>query len=69
MQDRMNQEKNAPFVLKPKKGTSAWIYFNTETVAKLKEEQGLEQRQAFAKSAEMWKALSDDDKKPYNDKA
>ena len=42
MQDRMNQEKNAPFVLKPKKGTSAWIYFNTETVAKLKEEQGLE---------------------------
>jgi hypothetical protein len=32
------------FVLKPKKGTSAWIYFNTETVAKLKEEQKMEQK-------------------------
>ena len=39
---KAKEEKNAPFVLKPKKGTSAWIYFNTETVAKLKEEQGLE---------------------------
>ena len=66
---KAKEEKNTAFVLKPKKGTSAWIYFNTETVAKLKQEKGLEQKQAFAKSAEMWKALSDDDKKPYNDKA
>ena len=35
------------FVLKPKKATSAWIYFNTETVAKLKEKEGLEQKVAF----------------------
>ena len=25
-------------VIKPKRATSAWIYFNTETVAKLKKE-------------------------------
>ena len=31
------EEKNTTFVLKPKKGTSAWIYFNIETAAKLKE--------------------------------
>jgi|TARA_B110001450_G_C17594604_1_gene470293 hypothetical protein len=30
------------FVLKPKKGTSAWIYFNTATVAKLKEEKKMD---------------------------
>ena len=29
-------------VIKPKRATSAWIYFNTETVAKLKEKDGME---------------------------
>lgn len=57
-----------PFVLKPKKPTSAWIYFNTETVAKLKAE-GMDQKEAFGKSAEIWKTLSENQKKPYSDKA
>lgn len=57
------------FVLKPKKGTSAWIYFNTETVAKLKVEQKMDQKEAFAKSAEIWKGLSDADKAPFVAKA
>jgi hypothetical protein len=56
-------------VLKPKKGTSAWIYFNTETVAKLKVEQKMEQKTAFAKSAEIWKTMNDTDKTPYAAKA
>jgi hypothetical protein len=30
------------FVMKPKRATSAWIFYNTETVAKLKEKEGLE---------------------------
>ena len=60
------QEGNvSTFVLKPKKGTSAWIYFNTATVAKLKEEKKMDQKEAFAKSAEIWKSLSDADKEPY----
>ena len=57
-----------PFVLKPKKPTSPWIYFNNEILAKLKSEQGLDQKSAFTKSAEIWKGMSDEQKKPYLDK-
>jgi hypothetical protein len=41
MNPQEEKKSTAPvftFELKPKKGTSAWIYFNTETVAKLKKE-------------------------------
>ena len=62
-------DKNEQFVLKPKKPTSAWIYFNTATVAKLKIEKKLDQKEAFAKSAEIWKTLSDEDKKPHQEKS
>lgn len=57
-----------PFVLKPKKPTSPWIYFNNQILAKLKSEQGLDQKSAFTKSAEIWKGMSDEAKKPYLDK-
>lgn len=57
-----------PYVTKPKKPTSPWIYFNNEKVAQLKKEQGLDQKDAFTKSAEIWKSLSDEQKKPYVDK-
>ena len=62
-------DKNEQFVLKPKKPTSAWIYFNTATVAKLKIEKKLDQKEAFAKSAEIWKTLSNEDKKPHQEKS
>lgn len=62
-------DKKEEFVLKPKKPTSAWIYFNTATVAKLKVEKNLDQKEAFAKSAEIWKTLSDADKAPYQGKS
>lgn len=62
-------DKKEEFVLKPKKPTSAWIYFNTKTVAQLKVEKNLDQKEAFAKSAEIWKTLSEEDKKPYTDKS
>ena len=58
-----------PFVLKPKKPTSPWIYFNNEILSKLKSEQGLDQKAAFTKSAEIWKSMSDEGKKPYLDKS
>lgn len=35
-------EPGKPFVLKPKKPTSPWIYFNNEKVAQLKKEEGLD---------------------------
>jgi HMG (high mobility group) box len=57
--------KKEAFVLKPKKPTSAWIYFNTETVAKLKTERALDQKDAFAKSAEIWKEMTEAQKEKY----
>lgn len=62
-------KNTSDFVLKPKKGTSAWIYFNTETVAKLKAEQKMEQKAAFVKSSEIWKGLTETEKEPYTKKA
>ena len=59
------QEKKEDFVLKPKKATSPWIYFNNEMVAKLKSEKGRDQKEAFAKSAEVWKGLTENEKEVY----
>lgn len=59
--------KIPPNVLKPKKPSSAWIFFNNEQVLKLKKEANFDQKTAFAKSATLWKTLSDDEKKPYFD--
>ena len=36
------QEKKEEYVLKPKKATSPWSYFNNEMVAKLKNEKGMD---------------------------
>jgi hypothetical protein len=58
-------DPNKPFVLKPKKPTSPWIYFNNEKVAQLKKEDGLDQKDAFTKSAEIWKSLTDEAKQPF----
>jgi len=43
--------KTTGYVIKPKKSISAWIYFNTEMVAKLKVEKAMDQKEAFTKSA------------------
>ena len=63
------EQKKDAFVMKPKKSTSAWIYFNSETVARLKVEQQMEQKVAFGESAKIWKNMSDADKEPYAAKA
>jgi hypothetical protein len=36
------EAKKEDFVLKPKKATSPWIFFNNEMVAKLKNEKGMD---------------------------
>lgn len=48
---------------------SSWIIFNTETVAKLKEKQGIDHQSAFVKSSQIWKTLSEKDKKPFADRS
>jgi hypothetical protein len=68
-EEKKEEAKKEAFVLKPKKSTSAWIYFNSETVAKLKSEQNMEQKAAFGKSAEIWKGLTEAEKEPYSAKA
>lgn len=58
-------DNRKPFVLKPKKPTSPWIFFNNEKVAALKKEKSIDQKEAFTQSAAIWKILSDEDKKPF----
>ena len=40
--EKKAEEAKKPFVLKPKKPTSPWIYFNNDKVAELKEKQGMD---------------------------
>lgn len=57
------------YVTKPKRGNSAWIFFNTETVASLKaKDPSLDHKEAFSKSAEIWKDLTPDQKAPFEEK-
>ena len=63
----VKQYKIPPNVLKPKKPSSAWIFFNNAQLSKFKKEANYDQKKAFAKSASIWKELTDDEKKPYFD--
>ena len=51
--------------LKPTRGVSAYLFFNSETVERLKKEEGLSHREALAKSGQLWKELSEDDRAPW----
>eukprot|EP00288_Rhodomonas_lens_P010443 CAMPEP_0177722626 /NCGR_PEP_ID=MMETSP0484_2-20121128/17782_1 /TAXON_ID=354590 /ORGANISM="Rhodomonas lens, Strain RHODO" /LENGTH=783 /DNA_ID=CAMNT_0019235013 /DNA_START=50 /DNA_END=2401 /DNA_ORIENTATION=+ len=54
----------------PKKAKSAWLLFCDAKREQIKEENpGIEFTQINGKIAELWKALSPEDKKPYEDKA
>jgi hypothetical protein len=55
--------------VKPSRAIGAYIYFNTEMCAKLKEKEGISHKEAFAKAGKMWGELSEKDKEPYNKKA
>ena len=51
--------------VKPTKGASAYLFYNTETVERLKKEEGLSHKEAFTKSGQLWQGLSEDDKAPW----
>jgi len=42
IEKRTEPDKMKPFVLKPKKPTSPWIFFNNEKVAALKKEKSID---------------------------
>lgn len=49
----------------PKKPTSAYLFFNNETVKRLKEEKEISQGDAFKESGALWKTISDKEKERY----
>jgi len=51
---------------KPHRAPSAYIFFNTATVKRLKEEEGVPHADAFKKAGEIWHKLSADEKKKYD---
>jgi len=65
IEKRTEPDTRKPFVLKPKKPTSPWIYFNNEKVAALKNEKGMDQKAAFTQSAAIWKGLNEEEKLPF----
>jgi len=50
--------------MKPKRGLSAYLYFNGDAVAKFKEE-GHNHKDAFKMAGDKWKTLSDKEKEPF----
>ena len=56
--------------VKPKRACSAWIIYNTEMVKKLKEQNSdLSHKEAFTKSAEIWKQLDTTTKAKFEAKS
>ena len=51
-----------PYVLKPKKPCSAFIFYNTDATAKLKEAEGISHMEAFKRAGAAWKDLSSKEK-------
>lgn len=43
----------------------AYIYYNTATCKRLKEEEGLSHKEAFAKAGQMWQTATEEEKKPF----
>ena len=52
----------------PKKPLSAYLFFTTENVNKIKEKDSCSHPEAMKKCGEVWNGLSADEKKVYEDK-
>ena len=55
--------------MKPSGPMSAYLYYTTELIPKLKAERSCTHQEAFKLAASQWKELSDKDKSPYLDKS
>jgi len=51
----------------PKKPLSAYLFYTTENVNRLKEEAGCSHPEAMKKCGELWNSLSETDRQKYND--
>ena len=52
--------------LKPSRPSSAYIFYSQEMINKLKKEEGVAHKDAMAKAGELWNALTEEKKVPYN---
>lgn len=53
--------------VKPQRPLNNYIYYSNDMVPKIKAEQGIPHKEAMVKAAEIWKEMSEKEKKPYND--
>jgi len=53
--------------IKPTRPNAAYIYFSTENVPKIKAEEKIDHKSAMGRAGEIWRGMSDSEKKKYND--
>jgi hypothetical protein len=61
------KKKYGPDVVVPKRACSAFIFYSTEQVIKIKEKEKCSHTDAMKKVGEIWANLPEKDKKKYND--
>jgi len=61
------KKKYGKDIVMPKKVMSAYLYFTTDQMNKIKEKEGCTHPEAMKKAGEIWSKMSDKDKKKYND--
>ena len=61
------KKKFAKDVVKPKRPLSAYLFYSTENVNKIKEKEKVTHLQAMAKVGEAWNKMNEKQKKKYND--
>jgi hypothetical protein len=52
--------------LKPSRPNSAYIFFSTEIIPKLKKDEGIAHKDAMSKAGALWNELTEEKKAPYN---
>lgn len=64
---KAEKKKDDDNTMKPSRPLSAYIYFSTEWVPKIKKDEGLDHRAAMSRAGEIWNTMKDDEKKKFND--
>lgn len=62
------KKKYGELCVVPKKPLSAYLFYTTENVNKIKEKEGCTHPEAMKKCGELWNKLNAEDRKTYEDK-
>ena len=63
-----DDEEEVAAGVQPSRALNAYMFFSNEMIPKIKVDEGLSHKDAMSRSGQMWQQMSDDDKKPYNEK-